>query len=293
MKSIRADSPKQRIALLVAAVLLLGGAIAFFCGEWGPGVGEAGVASKLVSACGMALFASSLLLLSIIFTKSYIGQFSRKTPESKRSLLKELGHQTLIACLNVLVYGGLFIVVMGGISALDAGSIATTLVVIVIWGGCIASFILYRRYRKAHRTRYDLFSSVAITVFFFLFGGFLLVGTALNATDATQDLEQGPIHADVFLVDAKIDYPNWRYARFVQTDHVLTFFTANEEKVVLEVPENDIASAKVINDEGNFVHLTYYPRTQVFCSATRWGEGQQAMGKDLLDKLREEYDFTL
>lgn len=228
MKSAQADSPKQRIALLVAAALLLGGAIAFFCGEWRSGIGEAGVTSKFVSACGMALFASSLLLLGIIFAKSYIGQFSRKTPESKHALLKELGHQTLIVCLNVLVYGG-----------------------------------------------------------------FLLVGTALNATDATQDLEQGPIHTDVFLVDAKVDYPNWRYARFVQTDHILTFFTANDEKVVLEVPENDIASAKVINDEGNFVHLTYYPQTRVFCSATRWGEGQQAMGKDLLDKLREEYDFIL
>ena len=62
---------------------------------------------------------------------------------------------------------------------------------------------------------------------------------------------------------------------------------------MLVVPEKDIAAAKVINDYGNFVHLTYYPRTQVFCEATPWETGVQDMDPDLLEKLVEEYDFDL
>lgn len=110
---------------------------------------------------------------------------------------------------------------------------------------------------------------------------------------AIRDLERGPAQADAFLVDAKIDRPYWKHARILQTKHVLTFFTANEERIVLEVPESDVERAKTINDLGNFVHLVYYPDTQVFCSAERWEDGRQTMGDDLLERLNEEYDFTL
>lgn len=83
------------------------------------------------------------------------------------------------------------------------------------------------------------------------------------------------------------------YARFMQADHILTFFTADEGRIVLEVPENDVESAMAINEQVNFVHLAYYPNTQVFCSAQRWAEGRQAIGSDLLGRLGEQYDFNL
>lgn len=283
----------MRIAILVAAALLLGGAIAYFCGEWGPGIGEAGVVSILVSACGLALFGISLVLLGAIFATSYIRQFSNLIPQEKHDILEKLGHQTLTACLNVLVYGGIFIVAMGGIAALDAGNVATTIVVIAVWACCIAAFVLYRRYRKSHKAHYDLFSSAAIPLFLFLFGLCMLVVPIFNAGGVIQDLKNGPSQADVFLVDAKIDYPYWKYGHIIQADHVLTFFTADEERIVLVVPENDVDSAKVINDQGNFVHLTYYPNTQVLCSVDRWNEGRHVMGSDLLGRLGEEYDFDL
>ncbi len=95
------------------------------------------------------------------------------------------------------------------------------------------------------------------------------------------------------MVEADIDHPSARYSAIMQDQHVLTFCTADEERIVLVVPEKDIAAAKVINDYGNFVHLTYYPRTQVFCEATPWETGVQDMGPDLLEKLVEEYDFDL
>ena len=293
MRSIQANTPKMRAVIIVAAVLLLMGAVFYFGGEWGPGVGRAGVASKLASACGMAVFGLSLLLLGIVFATSYTRQLSCLTLEERRNTLGTLARQTFTACLNVFVYVGIFIVAMGGIAALDAGSIGTTLVVIGVWGCCIAAFVLYRRYRKAHQAQYDLFSSLAITLLFFLFGAGMSALSVSDVGAAVQDLEGGPVDADVFLVEAKIDYPSWRYARVIQARHVLTFYTADEKRIVLEVPESDVDSAKVINDHGNFVHLAYYPRTQVFCSAERWEEGRAAMGDGLLEKLNEEYDFML
>lgn len=278
---------------MVILLLLVGGAVAFFCGEWGPGVGTPGVISKIVSSCGIGVFGCSLLLLGAMFLVSYLRQFRHQSSEEKRAALKKLGHQTAIACLNVVIYGGIFIVAMGGIAALDAGSLATTVVVLIVWGGCIAGFVFYRRYRKAHATRYDLFSSVALTLFLLLLGAGMLVGSLFGTDGAVRDLEQGPSQADVFLVDAKIDYPYWKYARIIQADHVLTFFTADEERIVLEVPENDVESAMVINEQGNFVHLVYYPNTQIFCSAERWSEGRRAMGNELLGRLNEQYDFDL
>ncbi len=283
----------MRTTIIVAAIFLFGGTAAFFCGEWGPGIGKAGVVNVLISACGMALFGISLLMFGIIFATSYIRQFSHLATDKKRDTLERLGRQTLTAVLNVLVYGGLFIVAMGGIAALDADTIGTTIVVIGVWGCCIAAFVLYRRYRKTHKTHYDLFSSVAITLLLLLLGIGVLVGSTLDTSRAAQDLKDEPAEADVFLVDAKIDYPNWRYARIIQAHHILTFFTPDEERIVLEVPENDVNSAKVINELGNFVHLTYYPNTQVFCNAELWNGGRQIMGNDLLDRLNEEYDFEL
>lgn len=293
MKSIQIRSSRTRVSLLVVALLVLGGAAAFFCGEWGPGIGKPGVISKLISSCGIGIFGCSLILLGVIFLVSYSRQFFRQSPEKKQATLKALGYQTAIACLNVLVYGGIFVVAMGGISALDAGSIATTMVVLIVWGCCIAAFVFYRRHRKAHKAHYDLFSSAAVTLLFLLLGTVMLVSSLSDTGRSVRDLEHGPSQADVFLVDAKIDHPYWKYGHIVQSDHVLTFFTADEEQIVLEVPENDVESAMVINDHGNFVHLVYYPNTQVLCSAERWSEGRQAMGAELLGRLNEQYDFEL
>lgn len=293
MKNILSKSSRTRTVLLIAALLLLGGAVAFFCGEWGPGVGKSGVISKLVSSCGFGLLGCGLLLLGAVFLVSYFRQFRQQPLEKKQATLRSFGHQTATACLNVLVYGGVFVVAMGGMTALDAGSVATTIVVLVVWGCCIAIFVLYRRYRKAHKTRYDLFSSAVIVLLLLFLGAGMLTVSFSTAGGAVRDLEHEPSRADVFLVDAKIDYPNWRYGRVAQAIHVLTFFTSDGERIVLEVPENDAESAMVINEQGNFVHLVYYPNTQVFCSADRWSEGRQLMGDELLGRLNEEYDFDL
>lgn len=283
----------MRIAIIVATVLLLSGAAAFFCGEWGPGVGEAGVVSTLVSACGMMLFGGSLVLFGAMFAAHHLRRFSCLTSEEKSATLKRLARQALVTCLNALVYGGVFVVAMGAVAALDAGGFGTVAIVVVVWACCIVAFVLYRRHRKAHRAHYDLIGSVAITAVFLLLGAGLMVGFAVDAGGVARDLERGPTRADVFLVDAKIDYPQWKYARILQVRHVLTFFTADEERIVLEVPEGDIDSAKAINDLGNFVHLAYYPNTQVLCNVERWNDGHQAMGAELLGRLNEEYDFVL
>lgn len=293
MKIIQMESPWMRNVVLIATILLLGGAAAFLCSEWGPGIGDAAVANMLVSNGGLALFGASLLLFGAMFAAIRFQRSSRLAPEERREALKELGRQTLVTCLNVLVYGGIFILAVGSIGALDAGTLGTTIIVLIVWACCIAAFVLYRKHRKAHRMHYGLIGSAALVLLFFLLGTGALVGSVSDMSGAIRDLERGPAQANAFLVDAKIDHPYWKHARILQARHVLTFFTANEERIVLEVPEGDVERAKTINDLGNFVHLVYYPDTQVFCSAERWEDGRQTMGDDLLERLNEEYDFTL
>lgn len=159
-----------------------------------------------------------------------------------------------------------------------------------IWVVCIVAFVGYRRFRKKNKMEYGIIGHLGMIVFLALFGVGMLVGFGLNATAAVQDLASGPRTVDVFLAEASIDHPSWRYRFAVQADHVLTFYTPEEERIVLVVLENDVASAKVINDLGNFVHLTYYPNTQVFCNATFWANGEAEMGPELLNKLNEAYD---
>lgn len=293
MTPLNIQSSRERIVILIAAIGIIAGGVAFFVGEWSVGIGIAGVVNKLISDCGMGLIGVGALAIGIVFAKSLVAGFASETPADRRRSFKQLVGQLATALLNLLVYGGIFVLVLGGIAALDGASAGTIAVVIVIWVLCIVGFVAYRRFRKRLKTSYGIVGYLGMVAFLVVLGAVMLVGFGLTATGAVQDLVSGPRTVEAFLVDAGVDHPSWRYRFAVQTDHVLTFYTPDEERIVLEVPDNDIESAQVINDLGNFVQLTYYPHTQVFCDATLWENGVSEMGPELLDKLHETYDFVL
>lgn len=288
------SSKAERIFLIISCICIIGGAVLFLYGEQAVGIGQEGVVNKFLGSLGMAVASIGMFIVGCFFVKRIAFSLKSMSASERSITRKAFVKQLSIAALNVLVYGTLFILFLGSLTALDGASVGTYFVVFAVWAACIALFILYRRHRKKRKVSYELLKQPAITVFLFLFAAVILaVFIRSDAPDSFQDLIEGPETAEVLLVEADIDHPSARYRAIMQDQHVLTFCTTDEERIVLVVPEKDIAAAKVINDYGNFVHLTYYPRTQVFCEATPWETGAQDMGSDLLEKLVEEYDFEL
>ena len=283
----------KKRAIVLSAGAILGGAALFLYGEWTVGTGTEGVIHYLLQMIGIGLVGAACLMIDMVFTgQAFIG-FREKEPAERREIVRQAGKQCLVVVLNVFVYGSVFILAMGGISALDHGNIITAIVVLFLWVLCIIIFIAYRRYRKEHKASYSVIGTVGVSLLLLLIGvGMLYLGVSGTAS-AAQDLKEGPRTADVFIVDARLDDPYWKYRLIKQPEHVLTFYTADEERIVLQVHDTDIDSAKVINDLGDFVHLTYYARTQIFCDATRWDNGKQVMGQDLLTDLQESYGFQM
>lgn len=288
------SSKAERISLIISCICIIGGAALFVYGEQAVGIGQAGVVNKFLGSLGLATMSIGMLIVGCYFVRRIVLGLNSMSPSERSATRKAFVKQLSIAALNVLVYGALFILFLGSLTALDGASVGTCFVVFVVWAACIATFVLYRRHRKKHKVSYELLKQPAITLFLFLFAAVMLaVFIRSDAPDLFQDLIEGPETADVLLVEADIDHPSARYRALMQDQHVLTFYTADEERIVLVVPEKDVAAAKVINDYGNFVHLTYYPRTQVFCEALPWETGAQEMGSGLLEKLVKEYDFEL
>ena len=283
---------KKRAIVLSAGAILIGAAL-FLYGEWTVGTGTEGVIHYLLQTIGIGLVGAACLTIDMFFTgHAFIG-FREKGAAERREIIRQAGKQCLVVVLNVFVYGSVFILAMGGISALDHGNIITAIVVLFLWVLCIIIFIAYRRYRKEHKVGYSVIGTLGVSLILLLIGAGMLYLGVSGTANAAQDLKDGPRTADVFIVDARLDNPYWKYRLIKQPEHVLTFYTADEERIVLEVHDTDIDSAKIINDLGNFVHLTYYPRTQIFCDATRWDNGKQVMGQDLLTDLQESYGFQM
>lgn len=287
------QTPHEKVAIGIAGTALLGGAALFIYGEWSVSVGTAGVLHYLLRMIGLLLLGVSLLIIGVWFTRHKAVRLFAKESAERQQILQQCGKQFLTVVLNILIYGGLFILIMGGLSALDGASPLRVVFVLALWAFCITCFVLYRRYRKKHKVGYALIGDVGISLLLsFLSILFLCLGGA-GIVNVAQDLNDGPKTADVFLVDARVDNPQWRYRFIIQPNHILTFYTADEKRIVLEFLDADVDRAKVINDLGNFVHLTYYPHTQIFCDAQRWEDGRQMMGQDLLSRLNETYDFDL
>ncbi len=284
---------REKVLMTFAVIAILIGSALFFYGEWTVSIGWFGVVHYLLRAVGAAFIGTGVLIIGIWFTIGKVAEFRGKESDARRQIALDAGRQGLTVLLNVLIYGGLFILVMGGLAALDSAGIASVIVVLILWAVCIAGFVAYRRYRKKHKASYAVIGNIGVALVLLLLGAGMFFFGCRDSMSAAQDLRDGPVEADAFLVDARLNNPNWRYRFIVQPNHVLTFYTPDEERIVLEVLDADVDDVKVINDMGNYVHLTYYPHTQIFCDAQLWSEGRQAMGADLMARLDETYDLEI
>lgn len=280
----------ERMTILVAGICIILGFAIFVYGEQSTGIGLAGVVNKLIYGIGMAIFSVGVIIVGLWFLKWIVAGLREKSSADRFATIERFFKQLGIVFLNVIIYGGIFVLALGGLSALDGASIGTIGVVLIAWAICVLIFVLYRKHRKKHKIGYDLVGHAGMTAFLLAIGAFsLTVFFGSNTYDAIRDLQEGPETADVLLVNDTVHHPAVYYRLVLQSDHILTFYTPEDERIVLEIPDKDIGEAVVIDDYGDYVHLTYYPYSQVYCEATRWTDGPKAFSPELFNRLVEEY----
>ncbi len=254
-------------------------------GEWGVGVGSAGVTHRLLGSIGFVLFGLCLFAFAGWFGRATVARIASLTQEERAAKGKAFLKQLLIGLLNVIVYGGCALLILGGISALDKTGATGIVAVLLVWVAAIGIFVAYRRFRKQHPLSFAELGNVFLLLFL-LAGGCLTIflGLKVHIPDALQDMTQGPRTADVVLADVKRNTHTGRYRAFQQNEVVLTFVTAERERIVLIVPDSDAKALDPFTHD-IFAHLTYYPATQIFVSAESWDQGEGVIGPQLLDEI--------
>lgn len=186
------SSKAERIFLIISCICIIGGAVLFIYGEQAVGIGQEGVVNKFLGSLGMAVASIGMFIVGCFFVKRIVLGLKSMSASERSETRKAFVRQLSIAALNVLVYGALFILLLGSLTALDGASAGTDFVVFAVWAACIASFVLYRRHRKKHKVSYELLKQPAITVFLFLFAVVILaVFIRSDVPDSFQDLIEG------------------------------------------------------------------------------------------------------
>ncbi len=278
----RFASTTDKVLVATGGVCILGSFACIMYGEWGTGVGLAGLISNFVESLGFAIFAIGLLLIGAWILLDARRAFVALSPAKRKEELKQTCLQIANVLLSVLVYGTIFVLCMGGVAALDNAHAGTLFVVVLTWALCIAGFVGFRKFRKKHPLKHDLASGFFLSLFMLFISILALtVSLSMGIPASVHDLISGPKTAHAALVDVSYYTPTGRYRAFTQSHVTLTFITPDDERIVLLVPENDSDSAAKINDLGNYVQLTYYPETQIYCDATRWDNGQVVLGDEV------------
>ncbi len=276
---VAASRPVARALGVAAALLIVVGFALFMYEEWGPGVGAAALAARLLGALGIALFGAGMLIVLVMLVVPAGRAWRAAGPDERRATRGRLVRQLGVAALNVLVYGGYVLLMLGGLAALDHLAGAALLVVAGLWAACIAGIVAYRRHRKRHRVGYQLAATVFLPAFLVVVGLFSLTGASLQALDAAADLRDGPVTAEARLAHVAYDRPSGRYRAFLQTQAKLRFALADGGEVTLWVPEGEAAvlnalyATRIGKDRpgsdglGSPLALSWYPRTRVLASA--------------------------
>lgn len=145
------SSKAERIFLIISCICIIGGAVLFIYGEQAVGIGQEGVVNKFLGSLGMAVASIGMFIVGCFFVKRIVLGLKSMSASERSKTRKAFVRQLSIAALNVLVYGELFILLLGSLTALDGASVGTYFVVFAVWAACIASFVLYRRHRKKHK----------------------------------------------------------------------------------------------------------------------------------------------
>lgn len=259
----------QTGCLIVSGVAVLVSLALILYGDWGTSIGRAGLFSRLSTAAGFFLFGLSLGGFFSMFAGD-LWRY-RQTCLRSGSWVRWLWLRELAAVLlNILVYGGAFMLAMGALSSLDGADAAHIAVVAVVWALCIAGVVGYRRYRKRHRVAYDAIGPVALTAFCATMAVLgVLVGCTIG-TDSLVDLVRGSRTELCVFSDVEVNAPTGRYRAFSQTILQCDFITIGGEPVRVEVAEQDawaLESAVDAAEAGGAVRLTFYPRSHTLVSA--------------------------
>lgn len=259
----------QKVSLIVAGLAVLVSLALILYGDWGSSVGRAGLFSRLSTAAGFFLFGLSLAGFFAVFAGDLWR--NRQTCLRDGSWVRWLWLRELaVVLLNILVYGGIFILAMGALSSLDGADAAHIAVVVVVWALCIAGFAVYRRHRKRHRATYDAIGPVALTAFC---AAMAVLGVFMGSdvgTGSVADLVHGPQTELCVLSDVEVNAPTGRYRALSQTILQCDFTTMSGEPVRVEVAEKDVGALEPVVDAaevGDAVWLTFYPRSHVLVSA--------------------------
>ena len=263
----------QRIVLVVAAVGTLVSFALILGGEWGPSVGLAGLLSRLGFAAGFFAFAVAIGCFFVVFAVDL--RRTRRVEAREGRLdrwlwLRELG----VIALNILVYGGAFILAMGGLSSLDGAGAGQVATVAAAWVLCVVGVVLYRRHRKRRRVAYDEAGPVLLTAFLAALCALgLFVGVDAGG-GALVDLVRGPQVELCALVDVREDKPSGRYRALSPTVLACEFVTASGESVRVDVAQQDATALQSTVDAaqaGKAVLVTYYPHSRTLVSAEAAG----------------------
>lgn len=178
-----------------------------------------------------------------------------------------LGREVAALVLNLLIYGGGAILALGAFSSLDrANSFAHVALVILVCAACVAAIVLWRRHRVKSCFRFTALSNVGVLL---LFAALALVGLVpglIVGSQVAYDLVAGSRSEVCTLVELDEYHPTGRLAGFRQDTYSFAFATQNGEEVRVHVAEADKAALAGL-DEGDEVHLTYYPHSGVLVSA--------------------------
>lgn len=261
----------QTIGLVASGAAVLVSLALILFGDWGTSIGRAGLFSRLSTAAGFLLFGLSLGGFFSVFAGDLWR--NRQTCLRNGSWVRWLWLRELaVVLLNILVYGGAFILAMGALSSLDGADAAHIAVAVVVWALCIAGVVGYRRYRKRHRVTYDAIGPMALTAFC---AAMAVLGVFIGSdvgTNSLVDLVRGPQTALCVFSDVEVNAPTGRYRALSQTILQCDFITIGGEPVRVEVAERDawaLEPAVDASEAEDAVRLTFYPRSHTLVSAER------------------------
>lgn len=135
--TVVSSSKVERISLIISCICIVGGAALFVYGEQAVGIGQAGVVNKFLGSLGLATMSIGMLIVGCYFVKRIVLSLRFMSSSERSATRKTFLKQFSIAVLNVLVYGALFILFLGSLTALDGASPGTCFVVFVVWAACI------------------------------------------------------------------------------------------------------------------------------------------------------------
>lgn len=252
---------------VVSLVVLFSSFALMAVGEWGPSIGMAGLLCNLCMASAFLLFAVAIAGFVLLLVESARSSRSGAKEDFSAVALK-LAHETLRFLVAAIVYGGSVFIALGVLVAFgDDASPEKLPVAFAVWAVCIGAVVLYRRYRKRHPVKYEMLSSVAISLLVVLFMlGALFVG-AVSARETLVDLLQGPKTELCWLAEVDEERATGRYSGFRQDTIELTFETLDERSIFIEVAESDRPGLSDIVAAEGVVWLTYFPESGVFVSA--------------------------